>query len=128
MLAGIPSSTAADIISSVMGVILLGGAAWLRKQLKGVGQMTRDWNGEAARPGISNEIPGVMKRLYTQDQQFQEVMKHLGRQDSTLELIKSEVEYNHGGSIKDAVHRTDSAVKVLKIDVDQIKKTLETKH
>lgn len=127
MLAEFGSNVAIDVIAGVLLTGLGGGMLWARKQMKGLGQLVKDWNGEAPRPGISNGKPSVMARLYTQESQFREVMDHLGRQDSTLELIKSEVEYNHGGSIKDAVHRTDNAVKGLKIDVDHIQKTLEAK-
>jgi hypothetical protein len=125
MLAGVAPDVVADVLASVFIAGMGGGALWLRKQLKGVGQMTRDWNGEPAREGISDGTPGVMQRLYTQDRQFEEVMAHLGRQDATLETIKHEVNYNSGSSIKDAVHRTDGAVAALRQDVEVIKTKLE---
>lgn len=124
LLAELGSNVAIDVLA---GVLLTGLGAfmmWMRSQLKDVGQMTRDWRGVPERAGVSDEIPGVMKRLYTQDQQFKEVMTHLGHQDATLELIKHEINYNSGSSIKDAVHRTDDAVKVLSADVTEIKKKL----
>lgn len=124
MFNSIPSSVVSDVLASLLLALLGGGGFWVRRQLKDVGQMTKDWKGEAPRPGISDGTPGVLQRLYTQDVQFREVMDHLGRQDSTLALIQHEIQYNSGGSIKDAVHRTDNAVKALTEDVADIKKRM----
>lgn len=127
VVAGLGSNVAADVIASTFLAVLIGVGAWLRKQLKGLSRMTRDWNGEAAREGISPGTPGVMQRLYIQDKKFEEVMDNLGRQDSTLAEIQHEISYNSGTSIKDAVHRTDDAVKILTDDVRIIKESLEAK-
>jgi hypothetical protein len=125
MLADLGPSVASDVTASLLLGGLGGGVLWARKQLKGLSQMTRDWNGVAARPGVADGTPGVMERLYSQDRQFAEVMDHLGRQDSTLEQIKHEVNYNSGSSIKDAVHRTDDGLKQVQADIDAIKSRLE---
>jgi hypothetical protein len=124
LLADLGSNVAVDVLAGVVLTGLGGFMIWMRSQLKDVGQMTRDWRGVPERPGVSDEIPGVMKRLYTQDQQFKEVMTHLGHQDATLQEIQHEINYNSGSSIKDAVHRTDDAVKALRTDVTEIKKKL----
>lgn len=121
------SNAAADVIASVCFGVFTVFVIWLRKQLKGVTQMTKDWSGEVARPGISDGVPGVMQRLYAQDQQFKAVMERLGRQGSMLTEIQHEINYNSGSSIKDAVHRTDKAVKELAEDVNGIKARLEAK-
>lgn len=124
MIAELGSSVAVDLVAGALLAGLGACMVWMRRQLKDVGQMTRDWRGVPERPGISDAIPSVMQRLYTQDQQARDVMTHLVLQDNTLALIKAEVEYNHGGSIKDAVHRTDDAIKGLRTDVTDIKDRL----
>jgi hypothetical protein len=125
MFADLGPSVAADVTASLLLGGLGGGVLWARKQLKGLSQMTRDWNGTPARPGVSDGTPGVMQRLYSQDQQFQEVMVSLGRQDATLAEIQHEINYNSGSSIKDAVHRTDDGLKKVQADLETIKSRLE---
>lgn len=125
MFNGIPTDVVSDILASVAIAVLGAIGYWLRRQFKDLGRMTRDWNGEPARPGISDGTPSVMQRLYAQEQHDRDVMEHLGRQDDTLNLIKHEIEYNHGSSIKDAVHRTDDAIKALGEDVTAIKRKLD---
>lgn len=106
MLAGLPSDVLVDVIAG----LLVGGVGacfvWLVRQLKGVGRMTRDWNGEPARPGISDGTPGVMQQLYTQKQQFTAVLERLGTQDVVLAEIRHEVFPNSGKSIKDITDKT----------------------
>lgn len=106
MFAGLPSAVAIDVLAGVLVAGGTAGAIWLRKTLSGVGQMARDWRGEPARPGESDGTPGVMARLYTQDQQFKAVLDRLGRQDSVLADIAHEVFPNSGKSIKDITDKT----------------------
>lgn len=125
MFGGLPSDVVADVLASVFLAGLGGLSFWLRKTLNGVSQMTRDWSGEPPRTGVSDGVPGVMQRLYSQDRKFEEVMAHLGRQDATLGDIQHEIHFNSGTSIKDAVHRTDKVVTELREDVKEIKGKLE---
>jgi hypothetical protein len=69
-------------------------------------QMVDDWVGEPARPGFGS-IPGVAERV-----------QHL---EADVSLIKHEVQFNSGTSIKDAVTRTDAAMADLKPQVDELK-------
>lgn len=106
MISGLPSSVAVEVAA---GVIVAGGTAaglWLRKTLSGVGQMARDWKGEPPRPGISDGKPGVMARLYTQEEQYRDVIAHLVKQDTVLADIRHEVFPNSGKSIKDITDKT----------------------
>lgn len=64
----------------------------IRKRGKELDLFLRDWKGEAERPGVERR-PGVMERLSNLDTQ--------------VEVIHTEVNFNHGGSIKDAVNRMD---------------------
>jgi hypothetical protein len=59
-------------------------------------QMVEDFNGEPERPGVPAK-PGVMERLQTLDAQ--------------VAVVHAEVNYNHGGSIKDVVDRIEGDVK-----------------
>lgn len=121
-------SVTPDLIGSVGALVVVGFGAWLARQLKGIGRMTRDWNGVASRPGISDGTPGVMERLYNQDEQFSQVFTILGKQDvklSKIDDIAHEIQFNSGSSIKDAVHRTDDAVTALTEDVKVIKQKLD---
>lgn len=116
-----------DLIGSVGAIVVVAFGAWLARQLRGIGRMTSDWNGTPARPGISNGTPGVMERLYHQDEQFGAVFQRLGKQDVQLQKIddiEHEVRFNSGHSIKDAVHRTDDAVAALTTEVKDIKNKL----
>lgn len=86
----------------IIGIVftILGGlyAVWrkaLRPFVHGIKNFLKDFNGEPERPGVAKRL-GVMERL--------------SLQDVKLEAIASEVNYNHGSSIKDAVHRIDSTV------------------
>lgn len=118
MFAGLSSNVAADVIASMVLAGLGGISLWLRKQLHGVSQMTRDWNGEPARPGISDGQPGVMQRLYAQDKRMEDVMEHLSRQDATLAVIHHEINYNSGQSLKDFARRTHDNVTELSDTLD----------
>lgn len=106
MLPGLPS----DVLVDVVAGLLVGGLGaffvWLSRQLKGITRMSRDWNGEPARPGIADAKPGVMQRLYTQDEQFTAVLSRLGKQDVVLAEIRHEVFPNSGKSIKDITDKT----------------------
>jgi hypothetical protein len=69
-------------------------------------QMVDDWVGEPARPGFGS-VPGVAERV-----------QHL---ESDVSLIKHEVQFNSGTSIKDAVTRTDATVAELKPQVAELR-------
>lgn len=127
LLANLPSDVVLYISASISLAVGGGVVVWAGKHLKGLTRMTRDWNGEPAREGISDGKPGVMQRLYSQDRKFEEVMNHLGRQDTTLEEIRHEINFNSGLSIKDKVDRTDKAMTSLQQDVTAIKHVLESK-
>ena len=114
-----------ELASSVIADIIAGGAlaalgtvlVFLFKRLpREMAQLSRDWRGQPARPGFQ-AVPGVPERLENVESQFNQVLDHLGRQDATLQEIQHEVHYNSGGSIKDAVHRTDDAVRQLQTDM-----------
>jgi hypothetical protein len=106
MLSALPSDVLVDVIAGLLVGSIGGFFVWFARQLKGVSRMTKDWNGEPARPGISNGKPGVMQRLYTQDEQFTAVLERLGKQDVVLADIRHEVFPNSGKSIKDITDKT----------------------
>jgi hypothetical protein len=59
-------------------------------------QMVEDFNGTEERPGVPSR-PGVMARLQTLDEQ--------------VAAVHTEVNYNHGTTIKDAITRIETDVK-----------------
>lgn len=78
-------------------LVTLGGVAvammkWGRKIM----QMVDDFNGTRQRPGVP-ERPGVMARLQTLDEK--------------VAAVHTEVNYNHGTTIKDAVSRIETDLK-----------------
>ncbi len=88
------------MIATVGGMLAV---VW-RKLMRPVVLMAKDWNGEAARAGVAAR-PGVMERLDAHDRM--------------LNTIHDEVNLNHGGSIKDAVHRIESDVKSINERLDK---------
>lgn len=68
-------------------------------------QMVEDFNGTKVRPGVP-ERPGVMARLQTLDEQ--------------VAAVHTEVNYNHGTTIKDAVARIETDVKDLHKRLDKV--------
>jgi hypothetical protein len=63
-----------------------------------------DWSGAPARPGFP-AVPSFPERMAS-------IEGHLA-------VIDHEVSFNSGSSIKDAVHRTDKAVAVLQVKLDE---------
>ena len=88
------------MVAAIGGMLLAG---W-RKAVRPVLLMAKDWNGEAARPGVEHR-PGVMERL--------------DKHDQMLRVIHNEVNLNHGGSIKDAVARIEHDVKTIQTRMDK---------
>lgn len=74
---------------------------WGRKIM----QMVEDFNGTAKRPGVP-ERPGVMARLQTLDER--------------VDAVHTEVNYNHGTTIKDAITRIETDVKGLHERLDKV--------
>lgn len=91
-----PTDVAAVTTTVVVGSGGAGAALlFIRRFARKMDQFFSDWNGEPARPGVP-EKRGVMVRL---------------------DVIESEISYNHGSSIKDAVHRIDANVNTLMSNV-----------
>jgi hypothetical protein len=61
-----------------------------------------DWNGSPESPGHPRR-PGVMERLVELESSTTGMNSRFDSQDATLEMIKGEVTYNSGHSIKDTV-------------------------
>jgi hypothetical protein len=74
-----------------------------RKIIRPVLLMAHDWNGQPARAGVAAR-PGVMERL--------------DNHDTILRQIHAEVNFNHGGSIKDTVTRIETDVKIIQTRLD----------
>jgi hypothetical protein len=74
-------------------------------------QFFRDWNGEDERPGVPHR-QGVLERLTSLEVQG-------AKQGAQLEVIHAEVNYNHGGSLKDAVEGIRADVKSIHDRMDK---------
>lgn len=89
------------MVSSI-GLMLIAVMRPVRKRGKQLDLFLRDWTGEPERPGVIRRA-GVMERLSKLEAQGL-------TQGSQLDVIHAEVNFNHGGSIKDAVTRVDHRV------------------
>ena len=87
------------MIATVGGMLAV---VW-RKLMRPVVLMAKDWNGEAARPGVAARRASWSGWTAMTDAQ----------------AIHDEVNLNHGGSIKDAVHRIESDVKSINERLDK---------
>lgn len=112
MLDGISINAIADVIASLFLLGLTGAIAFLIRRVGDLGQLSRDWKGQPARPGFP-EIPGVPQRLE--------------RVEVMLGQINHEVHFNSGTSIKDAVHRTDASVVALHDQLLVLQESVDTK-
>jgi hypothetical protein len=92
-------------LAAVVAVISGAYGAWriLSRQHKRSEQFFRDWFGEDERPGFPAR-PGVLVRLQALETGQETLATQVG-------VIHAEVNYNHGGSIKDVVERIESDVK-----------------
>lgn len=94
---------------TIVGGMVIGVWKYGRKIM----QMVEDFNGTAERPGVPAR-PGVMARMSSME------IRDAAR-DTQLEVIHAEVNYNHGGSIKDAVDRMDKRLEGVDADVRVLK-------
>ncbi|MFC7328538.1 hypothetical protein [Marinactinospora rubrisoli] len=79
--------------------------AFLASLARTAGHFSRDWAGEEARPGVEARL-GVMERLHVLERSVAEV--------------RHEVRHDDGGSLKDAVRRTEEALADLTGRVDEL--------
>lgn len=86
---------------SILGGIVVAILKYGRKIM----QMVEDFNGTAERAGVPAR-PGVMQRLGTLDEQ--------------VAAVHTEVNYNHGTTIKDAVARIENDVKGIHERLDKV--------
>lgn len=104
-----------NVLLALAAVVSIAGAAlWIMRQTREQRlrneRFDRDWYGESERPGVPAR-PGVMEQLLTL------------RTD--VEGIKAEVNYNHGGSIKDVVDETREEVRKLSVDMKGVHERLD---
>jgi len=83
--------TAAVAALTGVGVVL----RWLHKRWRTVEHFLEDWRGEPARPGVPARL-GVPERL---------------------SMIEAELRPNHGGSLRDAIDRTEQRVMAVETQV-----------
>lgn len=82
----------------------------MSRRSKNLDQFFRDWQGEGERPGVPPR-PGVLERLTSLEVQG-------ARQGEQLAVIHAEVNYNHGGSLKDAVESIKADVRSIHDRID----------
>ncbi len=110
-----PDWLASVALGQVAAVVAAVAAAWaalrsLQRTLEPARQFLSDWTGEDARPGVPAR-PGVMERMArTEDMQAQ-ILKSVGP--------------NGGGSMHDAVYRTEKALASLTDTVTALSATLD---
>jgi hypothetical protein len=95
-------------ISALVALICAVGAVtiWLARiawrNLQRIESFLEDWNGSVESPGHPRR-PGVLERLIELESSTTGMNQRFDSQDATLEMIKGEVTYNSGHSIKDTV-------------------------
>lgn len=86
-------------------------AAGMRKTGKRWEDFLDDWHGTPARPGRP-KIPGVMERMVDLEE--------------GLQIVKHELFPNSGASLRDAVNRLESELKLVKTPVESMAAKLDT--
>lgn len=109
-------SPEAFLVSLASAVTFAGGiyAIWhsLSKRAKKFDQFFRDWYGEEERPGVPRR-PGTNERIAALSEKFVTL-------EAKVDVIHSEVNYNHGGSIKDVVDRIETDVRSIHAKMDKV--------
>lgn len=77
--------------------------------------------GVAARPGLMERMAGVETSQTTQHETLARLEIEQRAQGSKLEIVRHEVEFNNGSSVKDAAVRTEKDVAAVKEEVLEIK-------
>jgi len=90
-----------------LNVLIIVGVAvgwkFLKPPTKGLNHFLIDWNGEPARTGVE-EKPGMMQRMSKADQFFD-------KYGPIIDKLDHEMHPNGGGSLADAVNRTEASLK-----------------
>ena len=78
------------------------------KSTRRIMQVLDDWQGEPARPGISDGQPGVMQRLYSMDQKITHAVA--AAEDNGQRLTKLEKQFlpNGGATLRDQTNRIEA--------------------
>ena len=96
---------------NVLIVIGIGlGWKYLKPPTKGLNHFLEDWNGEPDRQGVSGR-PGVMKRLQDIDASGTKTDTWMEKYGPIIDKLDHEMHPNGGGSLADAVNRTELALK-----------------
>lgn len=106
----------------IVGVsLVLAAIAWAWKQLKpptkGIEHFLEDWNGEPARPGVPAKL-GMMQRMENIETSQANTETHQTKTDlwfekygPIIDRLDHEMHPNSGGSLADAVNRTEANLK-----------------
>lgn len=96
-----------------LNVLIVVGAAlawkYLKPPTKGLNHFLEDWNGEPDRVGVAGR-PGVMKRLQTIDESGTKTDAWMEKYGPIIDKLDHEMHPNGGGSLADAVNRTEKAL------------------
>lgn len=109
-------------ISAVSGAILAGSTIsvfifrHLHPRIVAARQFWQHLVGVPSNPVTGQqEIPGLFERLVNLEQRLEERLDQqdeaLAKQDEVLGVIRHEVEFNNGSSVKDAVRRIETKLK-----------------
>ena len=116
-----PESIAVTM-ASIVTMLTAAYGVWRAMSRRGTksDQFYRDWYGEPERPGVPPR-PGTLEKLDSLDRRLVTV-------DGKVDVIHSEVNYNHGGSIKDAVDRIDTTIKVMDTRLGSVESDIKLIH
>lgn len=113
----------ANIGAAMAGAIAIISGVWrivkkLHHFTKTFDDFLEDWKGSESRPGVPAR-PGLMERISHQDETLKEI-------NERLIIVETEVTYNNGKPLKDAVHRLDSTSATIRKNITELSNRMAT--
>lgn len=96
------------MLGTVFGLAKLSLFLW--RFVRKINQFIDDLNGQPARPGISEERPGMLARMYQFERRQRELMNGQKSLLDRVGAIEAEMKPNGGGSMRDTIEAIAASV------------------
>lgn len=96
------------MLGTVFGLAKL--AVFLWRFVRKINQFIDDLNGQPARPGISEERPGMLARMFQFERRQRDLMNNLRALVERVGAIEAELKPNGGGSMRDTIEAIAASV------------------